>query len=106
MSYDVSLYVFDAKGKKHYLYDTNHTSNTARMWRDAGCDLAEFHGKTAAELARDLAPAVFTMRARPSHYEEMNPENGWGSYQSTLEFLSGILDMSERWPQAWVYISR
>lgn len=106
MSYDVSLYIDDAKGDRHCVVDVNHTSNTARMWREAGCDLAEFHMKTGAELAAALGPALFEMRVRPTHFSQWNPENGWGSYSTTMAFLEQLLDGALRWPNAVVHVSR
>lgn len=106
MSYDITLYIEDAKGDRHAVYDANHTGNTAVMWREAGCDLAKFHMTTGAELARVLEPAVQDMRLRRTHYSQWNPENRWGSYDTTIKFLEEILDACERWPAAVVHVSR
>ncbi len=62
MSYDVSM---NCTHCGSILLDRNHTSNTACMWRAAGCDLAEFHGKTAAELAPVLEAKVHTLKGEP-----------------------------------------
>lgn len=106
MSYDIYLMIDDAKGDGHIVVDQNHTSNTAIMWREAGCDLAEFHMKTGRELAEALGPAVHDMALRPTHYSQWNPDNGWGSYSSTLAFLTCLLDGAQRWPDAVVHVSR
>lgn len=105
MSYDIALYIEDAKGDRFTVHDSNHTSNTWRMWVEAGCDLAEFNGRQAQELERSLGPAVYDMQMRPSHYSQWNPENGWGSYDTTYKWLSKVLDACQRWPNAVVYVS-
>lgn len=106
MSYDISLEITDALGGTSEIFSANHTSNTAVMWREAGCDLAEFHDKAARELAPTLRAAVADLASRPGHYQQWNPENGWGSWQSTLGFLAEILDAADRWPDARVVVCR
>lgn len=105
MSYDISLYIDDALGDRHSVHDSNHTSNTWRMWMNAGCDLASFHGKQAYELEAELSGAVHDMRLRPTHYAQWNPDNGWGSYSTTLAWLGKVLEACRRWPNATVYVS-
>jgi hypothetical protein len=100
MSYDVSFYSGPQtpchacghsaiEGGKE-LASFNHTSNTAQMWRDAGCDLAAFHGKLASELAPVLLKTIQTIEEDPESYLQYEPSNGWGSLESTLHFLSNI----------------
>ena len=106
MSYDVSLMQADALGDEHEVFWRNYTSNTAIMWREAGCDLAEFHDKPALVLAESLRPAVADMANRPSHYGQWDADNGWGNYAGTLAFLAEILDGCDRYPDARVDVCR
>lgn len=92
MSYDVDLTIDTGSGEPVSVWSRNHTSNTARMWRAAGCDLAEFDGKPASELTPVVTAAITDMCAHPGAYRTMNPPNGWGDYESTLEFLRAIRD--------------
>lgn len=105
MSYDVYL-VVTAGGPEHTIFNANHTSNTARMWRKAGADLAEFDGQSARDLAMALILATAHMKAHPDYYKTMEPDNGWGDYDSTLEFLNEILAACQENPKAIVRIWR
>lgn len=118
MSYDVSLYtpgkLCAACGHQpdqinHF--DRNHTSNCSQMWDEAGIELRKYayrddeHAAKAAELIPDLERAVTTMKAEPERFRAMNPENGWGSYESALSFISAILAACREYPEALVYVS-
>lgn len=115
MSYDVSLISkkaekcptcgHDPSGAETY-FSANHTSNTAGMWRHAGCDIAEFDGKLASELGASLKVAIDAMRANPGLYKPMEPDNGWGTYESTLKFMINVLLACESNPDAEVHVWR
>lgn len=77
MSYDV-YGVCDHCGAS--MFDWNYTSNCAQMWREAGCDIAEFHDKPASALASALGDALTAMEANPDKFRAMNPSNGWGDF--------------------------
>lgn len=85
--------------------EVNYTSNTAPMWRDGGCDLREFDGKSASELLPAVNRAIVDMLARPAHHKQYEPENGWGSYDGTLKFLRQIRAACESDPDAKVRVS-
>lgn len=105
MSYDVYLEV-DAGGPEPIeAYWRNHTSNTAGMWRKAGLDIRACSGVGAAQFAEGLAGALTAMRESPSDYLPMNPPNGWGSYETTLEFLGDLLGACQMYPRATVRVS-
>ena len=104
MSYDVTLTTRTVDGVETVVFDRNHTSNTARMWREAGCDLAEFVGATAVELRDALAPAIAQMKADPGRFLAMEPANKWGSYESCREFLEDIYVACATHPSATVEV--
>lgn len=106
MSYDVSLMLNGGGTESAEVYWANHTSNTAIMWREAGCDIAEFHEAPASLFFPALALAVSDMEFRPGHYAQWNPPNGWGDVESTLGFLRGLRDACERFPLAKIRVSR
>jgi hypothetical protein len=86
--------------------DWNYTSNCGPMWRAAGADLAEFHGKTAGECLPVLEAGIAELRANPAKYIAMNPENGWGSYDSLLPRLDELAAYFRRHLKATVVVSR
>lgn len=84
----------------------NYTSNCARMWRKAGADLAEFDGKPASECAPLLAAAIAAMEAEPDTYRAMNPENGWGDYDTLVAALQKLLTGFQANPHMIVWVGR
>jgi len=111
MSYDVDLMVAtgarsDGSANSVSVFSRNHTSNTARMWRAAGCDIAEFHGKGAIEFGAALEKAIGEISTHPKQYREMEPDNRWGTVESTLEFLNDLLEACDRHNLATVAVDR
>lgn len=75
----------------------NHTSNTSRMWNLAyatatgneGARLADTDGRPLAEIADDLTRASDLMFGDlAAQLREMDPDNGWGSYESARSYLA------------------
>lgn len=81
----------------------NYTHNTNRMIataaESAGYDLGDeawyrwLDGRTIDSGRPFLAAIVREMEAHPETYEAMNPENGWGSYDSLLDTLREMRDV-------------
>lgn len=108
MSYDIHLEA-DLGGPAPipiWAYDWNYTTNCAPMWRAAGANLAEFDGKPAGECAEILRDAIAELVANPEKYRAMDPENGWGSYDSLLPALRKLLEGFDEAPRAIVRVSR
>lgn len=107
MSYDIGLTIDTGGVEPATVYDDwNYTSNCAAMWRAAGADLAEFHGKTAGECLPILDAAIEELADHPAKYKAMNPENGWGSYDTLLPRLGELADAFRCHPKAIVVVSR
>ncbi len=96
MSYDVSFGDFWR----------NHTSNTSRMWRAAGCDIAAFHDKPAVLLGYAARCAAFRIRKDRDLYEQYEPANRWGTIDTTIEFLTDIAAAAGEYPDELVEVSR
>jgi hypothetical protein len=92
VSYDVSFEVPLPDGGTAEFGTHNYTSNCARMWREAGCDIAAFDGQSVTEFAPALAQAINTMEADMNRFRRMNPRNGWGNADDCLrDFLRPLL---------------
>jgi hypothetical protein len=102
MSYDIWLE--DESGTE--VADWNYTSNCWQMWRAAGADLAEFHGKPAGECARTLVAGISNLLADPAKYRAMNPPNRWGSYDSLVPALVDLFFLMLAHSAATVRVSR
>jgi len=107
VSYDIDLTV-DTGGPEPACVGRgwNYTSNCARMWRLAGADLAEFHGKPAADCLPILVAAIRRMEDDPAPFRALDPANGWGSYDSLLPALRDLADQFRAHPKATVAVSR
>ena len=86
--------------------DHNMTSNVAPMWRLAGADVAEFQGKYAGNVLHLLDKAIAEMETNPEPYRALNPDNGWGSYETCLEFLRNLRAEFGAHPKATVKVCR
>lgn len=110
MSYDIDIeYEVETAPEVRRLKvptDWNYTSNCARMWRAAGADLAEFHGKKCGECASILESAIAAMKHDPDTYRAMDPPNRWGSYDTVLPRLEELLDTLKQWPNGTIRVCR
>jgi hypothetical protein len=108
MSYDVWLEVRTGPNRDATMTAGwwNYTSNGAPMWRAAGCDLAEFHGRPAFDLAPVAAAAAAEIAAHPSKYRDLEPDNGWGSMAGVIEYLGDIAEACALHQFAVVRVSR
>ena len=108
MSWDVSLGV-EVDGQLVEISDTwrNYTHNCNRMIRDAG--LTEWpysvHGWAASTLGERLSAALDVLRSDPDKYRAMDPENGWGSYDTLVPLLEQVVESCRQYPSARVQMS-
>jgi hypothetical protein len=106
MSYDVYLEIDTGGTEPVEVSWLNHTSNTAAMWRAAGCDIAECDGRPAANFAEGLASAIEAIESDPDRYRQYEPPNGWGTLETTLKFLRDLLHACQCHPRTTVRVSR
>lgn len=106
MSYDIYLTIDTGGPEPAYLTDWNFTSNVSPMWRAAGTDLAEHHGKKAGDLIDELGEAIGELKAQPDRYRAMDSPNGWGTYEHLLPRLEVLLAQYRAHPLATVVVSR
>lgn len=108
MSYDVSIVGKDCPccGASGGVEVGNYTYNCSKMlWEAADTSLSALHGKPVEEVAQVLSKGVAVMRADPARFQAMNPENGWGDYDSWLDYLDRIIDACQRYPGAVLEVS-
>lgn len=65
--------------------------------------LPAVHGR---DLIQPLRDGLEKLRARPEHFEQFNPENGWGDYDGLVQFTERYLAACEEYPDADVRVSR
>lgn len=106
MSYDLYLEIDTGGPDPVTVFDWNFTSNVAPMWRAAGADLAEFHGKQASDCAPVLTKAIIEMEANPARYEAMDSPNRWGTYEHLMPRLRALLRAFRQHPKTTIRVSR
>lgn len=101
MSWDAYLYGL-VDGNAVELVWRNYTHNTNRMVRAAGFeDWATGLGGMTGEEAGDALDAVLAEFDRdPDRFRAMNPENGWGDFDSLRLVLATMRDYSRKFPSA------
>lgn len=60
----------------------------------------------AGELIEPLTEGLALLKSDPERFRVFNPENGWGSYDGLVDFVSEYLDACLRNPDALVSVSR
>lgn len=104
MSWDVELEAVIDGHPVTLVESVNYTHNCNGMIRDAGFAEwpYEIDGMLSDVFTRKLGSAIYNLKADPRRYQAMNPENGWGSYETLLPVLERILVEFDRFPSGRV----
>lgn len=110
MSWDASLNTrVDGKTITIPGAEWNHTHNCNHMINAAMKDLGiekkgpwwkQIDGKTASESNKFLGDVINVLQTDPIRFVAMNPDNGWGSYDSLLSVLGDMRDTGIQFPSA------
>lgn len=107
MSYDIWMEM-DTGGEEPAQVDEvgNYTCNCSPMFRKAlgGISLSELDGRAGGEVAEQVSTGVKAMIDDPATYEAMNPTNGWGDYESALDYLKRLALACRRHPKARIRV--
>lgn len=92
------------------VFHGNITGNLYPMANAAGCALlfwepAEMNVSNAASAIPHLEKALSYIIRHRTELEQFNPGNGWGSYDTLLQFTCEYLDACRSFPTAIVSIS-
>ena len=89
-------------------FSANYTHNVVSMWNLAGVYDALY--MSAGRLAKDILPALksglIDMKTNPDPYKAMNPENGWGSYETAVPWLEALIAACEENPESIIGVSK
>ena len=93
------------------VYHGNITHNLGKMANKAGIYQALWRPEEVAitkggELIELLATGLQKLRSDPDRFKAMNPPNGWGSYESLLEFVGEYLIACMAYPNATIRVWR
>lgn len=104
MSVRVDVYMDAGNGSRFYGgYDYQCTYNVFPMFTKAGIrSVRDFDGWTASDCIKPLNQFIERMESDPDAYKALNPPNGWGSYETALEWLKSFHDICVAHPLAIV----
>lgn len=93
------------------VFDYNITHNLGKMAGEAGVYEAlwrpeEKSWTKAGDLIETLEAGLKELKDKPEHYQQFNPENGWGSYDGLVEFVEQYLAKCKEYPEAEIRVSR
>ena len=116
MSLDISLYMIIDTGGSHperiELFEANYTHNAGKMASEAGIyehiwrpeELENV--RCAGDLIDPLRQGVELMEDKPERFIAIQPENGWGSYETFLPWVKEYLSACIRHPKALIAADR
>ena len=104
MSYDVK-FKKPLGGGRSFIYVgddwINHTANTGTMIKEVcGSRPPEWGGKTGREMYPILLQGISLLSVYPQKYRCFEPENGWGTVETTIAFLEKVAANCEQYPDA------
>lgn len=115
MSLDVDLYFeVDTGGPEpryFEVFEANYTHNITKMAAEAGIYKYIWHPedctevKTAGDLIESLRAGIKLMEDDPRRFIRLNPENGWGSYDTFLPWVRRYLQACVENPKALIRTS-
>lgn len=93
------------------VFDANITHNLGQMAEVAGLYRALWRPEDlgfvrARELVDPLVNGLSRLEEMPDHFRKFDPTNGWGTYETLVEFVRNYLRACTQYPDAKIDISR
>lgn len=93
------------------VYRGNVTHNLTKMALAAGLYEVlwrpeELGFTQAKQLIQPLQDGLTALQADPPRYKDLEPSNGWGTYEGLVGFVTGYLTACQEHPDATLEISR
>lgn len=93
------------------VYTSNITHNLGKMANESGlyeCMWCPYENglTTAQHLIAPLEKGLEKLISDPEKFKSFNPDNGWGTYEGLVTFVSEYLDACRRYPHAKVSVSK
>jgi len=61
---------------------------------------------TAGQLIKPLTIGLKKLTEKPNYYKAFNPDNGWGTYEGLVSFISDYLEACIEYPEAKISTSK
>jgi hypothetical protein len=99
------------EGDTNVVFSWNITHNLAKMADKAGLYMAlwkpeELNYNVAHDLIDPLRNGLARLKGNREHYQQYNPDNGWGDYEGLVEFVQNYLTACRKHPTAKIEVSR
>ena len=105
MSWDILLKINTGKEDREVVDCGNYTYNVAPMYQKAmGKTISDFNNMKCKDAISILEKGVKEMEENPDVYKKMNPENGWGDYEGSLDYLKNFLKECRQNPECIIEI--
>jgi hypothetical protein len=75
---------------RHKTFEANVTYNSGPILRLAGFDPALLNGVTADVLRARVLCVYQVLVDNPEYFKKYEPKNGWGDYDSCMEFIRNL----------------
>lgn len=97
--------------KTNDVFKVNITHNLAEMASKADIYYAMWRPEergygVAEDIILPLTRGIEKLRANPELFKKLNPQNGWGSYDTLLTVAEDYLEACRSWPDATIEVSR
>lgn len=60
----------------------------------------------AGDIIPNLQKGIDSLELNPETYKKLNPENGWGSYETLLRVAKELLEACTKYPNAKIEVDR
>jgi len=93
------------------VYSACITHNLTSMANEAGLYKCIWYANEngiylAFQMIDLLKKGLDTLKRNPKHFRKFNPKNGWGNYESFVQFIEGYLEACINAPDAVVLVHR
>ncbi len=93
------------------LFNANITHNLGKMAKECGIYKIvwrpdENYITHAAQLIEPLEKAIGQLASHPEIFEKLNSENGYGTYEGFLNFITRYYEACVKYPDAKIEVSR
>ena len=83
----------------------NHTCNTSMMIKEVcGATPSEWNGQKCGHLYPIIMGGAAILKAKPEDYRKFEPDNKWGTVETTIKFLEKIAENCKKYPTAIIEV--
>lgn len=106
MSWDISMSKGPCKecGESFYEEVRNVTYNNSKIFAAIGAHPDDYEGKTGQEAQVLVESAIAKLKQDREQLQNLEPSNGWGGINDSLDFLEKLLKACIEHPKATIQV--